>query len=277
MMTENMAPSTVNRSWWDRLAGSRRDDVGREVEAFMNGQLCIDERERSEVDAAIGDISGSCLLHLQCNIGLGTLSLAKLGADVTGVDFSAVAIARARELATLSGLRAVFLEEDAQYLPPILANRFDLVFASYGIFYWIENLHAWMRSATEALRGGGKLVVVETHPLAQMFRSADPAIADFPYGGGRPRRRRDTARHPGQKTPIPQHETIGYAHGIGDIITAAIAAGLHIDAFNEYLDGALPESQSEMPLTLDESGRYRLIVGGEALPVTLSLRATKHG
>ncbi|MEV6425916.1 class I SAM-dependent methyltransferase [Streptomyces sp. NPDC051662] len=270
------SPDSVNRRWWDHIADEHASSAYYGIEGFLAGNLSLDDRERGEVAAAIGDVAGVRLLHLQCHIGLDTLSWARLGAVVTGLDYSPAAIRISRGLADEAGFPAAFRVADAQRLPTDLAGEFDVVFASYGIFYWIADIDAWMRSAATALRPGGKLVVVETHPLVQMFQSVDPAHADFPYGGAKPCHRQVSSTYSGLEVPREQSGTVGYAHGIGEIATAAAGAGLRIDALTEYMDRAEASPRAGNPLTRNADGRYQLLIGGEALPVSYSLRATRH-
>jgi ubiquinone/menaquinone biosynthesis C-methylase UbiE len=266
----------INRAWWDKLGDRHGSDNYYNVNAFLRGGLSLDERERNEVEEAIGSTVGIRLLHIQCHIGIDTLSWVRLGSQATGVDFSETAIHKAREIAHSANLPATFIVADAQHLPSYLHRQFDLVFASYGIFYWIPDADAWMRSAAAALKTGGSLVMIETHPLAQMFESADPAVAGFPYGGAEPRERMVTSTYSGYRIRAPDSVTVGYAHGIGEIVTSAARAGLTVDSVREYMDRKLPSHRPGNPLTRDHNGRYRLIIGGEDLPVTYSVRATKR-
>jgi ubiquinone/menaquinone biosynthesis C-methylase UbiE len=275
-MSSGSEAEKLNRAWWNSLARLHEADGYYDVSAFLEGGLTLDERERGEVERAAGQLAGRSLLHLQCHIGLDTLSWARLGARVTGVDFSENAIGSAREIARAAGLTATFVVANAQRLPADLFGRFDIAFASYGVFYWIEDLDAWMRSAAAVLRPGGSLVIVESHPLVQMFESADPVVADFPYAGAEPRRRPVTSTYSGHQLAASESETIGFAHGIGELVTSVAQAGLSVESLREYLDRDRPSHRPGKPLTRDAAGRYRLIIGGEAVPVTYSLRATKR-
>lgn len=266
----------VNKLWWERIAGEHEVGSHYQVEEFLAGASSLDERERGEVENAVGDVSGLKLLHLQCHIGLDTISWARLGAVATGLDYSVAAIKIARKLADETGCSAVFRVADAQRLPDDLTAQFDVVFASYGIFYWIADIDAWMRSAATALRPNGKLIVVETHPLVQMIQSVEPVRADFPYGGAKPVHRQVSSTYSGLNIPMEKSHTVGYAHGIGEIVTAAAKAGLRIDSFTEYMDRAEASPRSGNPLTRNSDGRYQLLIDGEALPVSFSLRATRR-
>src|SRR5205823_1923585 len=133
-----------------------------------------------------------------------------------------------------AGLDATFMEADAQHLPDELRGSFDCVFASYGVLMWIADLDAWMRSASSALREGGRLVVLEGHPVSLLVKSIEPPVLDGPYAGGASVQREggDYAR-PTAKT---EHNTsLHYRWGIGDVVTSAIQAGLRIEAVTEWI------------------------------------------
>jgi SAM-dependent methyltransferase len=273
-VTEHEAHLAINRALWDRLADAhgRVGDWFYDVPAFLDGESALTEIVCAQMEAAVGSVEGLDLLHLQCHFGLDTLSWARLGATVTGVDFSPVAIERARELATQAGITATFVEADAQALPPALDGQFDVVFASYGALCWIADLDAWFGGAARALRTDGKLVVVECHPLLLITDSADPVVFGCPYLGGVPLVEEWEGTYAGGDVDICQ-PTVGYPHGLGEIVTALIRSGLRIDDFTEYLRD--PKQNDPGVLTRDDTGRSRLTLGGQDLPLTYSLRATR--
>src|SRR5215213_9695737 len=137
----------INRAHWDALA-----------QAHGQGD-------------PIYDVAALDGLHLQCHIGFDAISLARRGARVVGADFSPAALEKARGLARRCQVDVEFVEADATKLPVELHNRFDLVYATIGVLMWIDDVRAWMRSAAAALRGGGKLLLVEIHPLFTMIGS----------------------------------------------------------------------------------------------------------
>jgi SAM-dependent methyltransferase len=120
----------------------------------------------------LGDIKGKTLLHLQCNAGQDTLSLAKSGAVVTGVDISDTAIDFACQLSKDSGIPATFFRSDVyDWLDLAITReeRFDIVFSSYGAICWLSDLRRWADSIGKILSPGGKLVLMEFHPFASIF------------------------------------------------------------------------------------------------------------
>lgn len=269
-----MGDADVNRALWDERAVVHGQDDYYDVAGFLGGASTLSERELDEVRSAVGDVAGLDVLHLQCHFGLDTLSFARLGARSTGLDFSAVAVERARGLAAQAGLDAAFVEADSQHLPSDLEGRFDLVFASYGVLCWIADVDAWMRSASAALRGGGRLVLIDLHPASQMVGGIDPLEFDFPYLGAEPQRFDASGSYAAPDADTTANTSVEYAHGLGEIVMAAIGAGLRIDALTEWLDEAFDPRGGV--LTVEDDGRYRLrLGGGHPLPLTFSLRATK--
>jgi SAM-dependent methyltransferase len=266
-------PLEVNRARWDELARLHGQDAYYDVAGFLAGASSLSSRELEAVERAVGTVAGRDLLHLQCHFGLDTLSFARLGARVTGVDFSGVAVRRARELAREAGLVATFVQADAQALPPDLAGRFDVVFASYGVLCWIADVDAWMRSAAAALRPGGSLVLVDIHPMYNMVESVEPLRLDFPHQGARPFPSEEPGSYADPALRTTSNRTVVYAHGMGEIITAAAGAEFRIEALTEWLDDDFDPRGTV--LARDPDGRYRLLVGGEHLPVTFELRARR--
>lgn len=261
--------SDLNRAMWDvraRVHGSTANDRFYDVKSFLAGRQTLYNLERE----LAGDVAGLDLLHLQCHFGMDTLSWARLGARVTGVDFSPVAIERARRLAVQAGLAATFVEADTQRLPAELAGRFDVVVATYGVLCWIGDLGAWMRGAAMALRPGGRLVLVDMHPAFQMVASVDPLVADWPYGGGAPHRETVTGTYADADVETEAQETVQYAYSLGEVVTAAAQAGLAVRRLGEHVASDLDPRGF---LTRGEDGLYRLPLGDSHLPILYSLLA----
>jgi SAM-dependent methyltransferase len=142
----------ANRAAWDRWTLEATDsEHHRDVAVFRGGGLSLRPIELREV----GDVAGITLLHLLCNMGCDTLSWARRGASVTGVDISEAAIARARALAAEAGIDARFLRSDLYALPDVLDERFDVVFTSYGALCWMPDLERWAQIVSHFLKDGG--------------------------------------------------------------------------------------------------------------------------
>jgi SAM-dependent methyltransferase len=258
-----------NRALWDeraRIHGSTPTDRFYDVESFLAGRQTLYTLER---DLA-GDVAGKDLLHLQCHFGMDTLSWARLRAHVTGVDFSPVAIERARLLAGQARLAATFVEADTQRLPSSLAGSFDLTVATYGVLCWIADIDAWMRNAAMALKPGGSLVLVDMHPAYQTVATLDPLVVDWPYGGGEPHRETVTGTYAEPGLTTPEQETVQYPYSLGEIVTAAADAGLTVKHLGEHI---ATEIDPRGFLPQGEDGLYRFPFGDSHLPILYSLRA----
>jgi SAM-dependent methyltransferase len=205
-------------------------------------------------------VTGLDVLHLQCHIGTETLSLARRGARVVGVDFSTEAIAQARALADDLQIDAEFLEADVLRLEDSLSRRFDLVYASYGVLCWIGSLPAWAKVAAAFLVPGGRLVLIDGHPIAAAIAKdglcGDRIKLDWPCLPGEGPIRIDTpGSYAAPDAETQKHERYQWPHGIGEILQAVIDAGLRVERFEEHTEASYG-SHPGMIRTTDD--RWRL-------------------
>ena len=263
----------LNRAHWDALASLHGQDAYYDEEALVAGADTLGEQEAAGIREAVGAVAGLDVIHVQCHIGHDTISLARRGARVTGVDFSRVAVERARDLARRCGVEAEFVEADATELPPELHNRFDLAYATVGVTTWVEDIGAWMRSAASVLKGGGRLLLLDIHPLYAMFDKVDPPRLDFPYAFDGGRAYDEEGSYADAALTVGATETVQYAHSLGEIVTAAVAAGLRVERLDEHLDVAR-DPRGDL-LARDDDGRFRLRLDGEPLPVAYTLIARR--
>jgi SAM-dependent methyltransferase len=264
----------INRAHWDALAQAHgQGDPIYDVDALVAGADTLREAEAAAVREAVGAVAGLDVLHLQCHIGFDAISLARRGARVVGADFSPAALEKARGLARRCQVDVEFVEADATKLPVELHNRFDLVYATIGVLSWIGDVRAWMRSAAAALRGGGKLLLVEIHPLFTMIGSLDPLAFDFPYADDGPRTFDEPGSYAGIELPVAATETVEYGHSLGEVVTAALGAGLRIQHLEEHMDADFdPRGNLLAP---EDDGRFRVRAGDEVLPMLFTLVAAK--
>lgn len=198
------------------------------VEAFLKGASTI---KRLEKDLC-GDAKNLELLHLQCHFGLDTLSWVRLGAKVTGVDISEIAINAARHLADRASLNATFLQGDVQSLPNCLNDRFDRVISTYGTLCWLSNLSVWAEGISRVLNTGGQLIIVEFHPMLDvLFDGCVSAKAE--YFGSDVRTIKSKATYAAKNAAIEYTECL-WQHPVSEVITALLKAGLILKKFNEH-------------------------------------------
>ena len=154
-----------NRSLWNNLASIHPRTKFYDVDGFVAGKCSLTEIERD----LLGDVTGKKILHLQCHFGLDSLSLARKGAAVTGVDFSEVAIQKAKALASELALNAKFVCCDVNELDEHLDEKYDLVFASFGVIGWHADLTNWSRIVSHFLKNDGRFCFAEFHPVLWML------------------------------------------------------------------------------------------------------------
>jgi len=150
----------TNKARWNELVGLHAKSEEYDLEGFIAGRNSL---HRVELDI-LGDIAGKSLLHLQCHFGLDTLSWARLGAKVTGVDFSESAIELARQIAARIGVDAEFICSNVYDLPEVHEGEYDIVFTSVGVLCWLQDIRGWGRIIARYLKPGGVFLLVESHP-----------------------------------------------------------------------------------------------------------------
>lgn len=256
----------TNRALWDAWTPVHMRSGFYDVAAFRSGRSTLRE---IEMEALAAEVEGRSLLHLQCHFGLDTLSWARLGARVTGVDFSEQAIAAARQLAAETGLEAEFVVADVLRLDGVLDRTFDIVFTSYGVLPWLGDLRRWAEVAAALLRPGGVFYMVEFHPLLDML-DEDGRISHGYFDEGGPAYFEAEGSYAEPGAPV-QGGSYQWAHGLGDVVTALCASGLRIEYVRE-----LPYSPYGCYPYLEESGPGRWMARGwPAAPHVYSIRAHK--
>jgi SAM-dependent methyltransferase len=267
-----------NRRHWEELAALHPGTDFYGVDAFLDGECTLDPIEPRE----IGDVEDASMLHLQCHFGLDTLSWARRGARVTGVDISETAVETARELAAKAELtdRARFVRADVYDLsdePAIADERFDVVYTSFGVLFWLPDLHEWADIVARSLRSNGTFYLADHHPFTNTLgeeSTADDLRIAYPYFRERlTYDATETGSYAGVGPDELEHgPTHGWSHSLGELVTALSEAGLRIEFLNEY-----PWSTFKAVDAMEEieHGRYALPTQSHDLPFVFSLRATR--
>ncbi len=262
-----------NQATWDERAAIHvRDTSGfYAVERFRRGEDILMPIESAE----IGNVAGLHLLHLQCHIGLDTLCLARRGAVVTGLDFSAAAIAAAQGLAADAGLQAIFVQADVYDAPKVLRGGFGAVYVSWGSLNWLPDVWRWGKVVASLLAPGGFLYLVEQHPFISVMKERDGRLEPF-YAWRTPMEHpiltEAAATYNEDKTQLTHSRMHEWEHPLSDIITALLAAGLRLDFLHEH--EVLPWRRH--PMMVPAGNRmYRLPDGHVRMPLAFSLKAWK--
>jgi SAM-dependent methyltransferase len=219
----------TNRASWDARTPAHLASRFYDVERWKAGGCSLTPIELEEV----GSVEGKRLLHLQCHFGQDTLSWARRGATVVGLDFSPEAIGAARRLADELKLPARFVCADVYSAAVALGETFDIVFTSYGALAWLPDLDAWAKQVAACLKRGGRFHLVEFHPLVQMY-SPDLSRLAFPYDShGVATRTEDVGTYADREAPIRVVD-VEWSHGLGTVVNSLIRAGLVLESLREH-------------------------------------------
>ncbi len=264
-MEDHAASFEVNRALWNARTRHHVGSKFYDVEGFLRGANSLGAHEME----LLGDVRGKRLLHLQCHFGQDTLSLARMGAEVTGLDLSDAAIAEARELAARAGLDAAFMVANVLDPQPAFEGRFDIIFTSYGVLGWLPDLGPWARNIARWLKPGGRLVLVEFHPAVWMFNNEFTEVT-YSYFNKQRIEEVEQGTYADTSAPIalPSHT---WNHPLSASITALLEAGLRIDGFQE-LDGSPHDCFANTVRGAD--GLYRIRGMEGKLPMVFSVVAS---
>ena len=259
-----------NREMWNEWAELHVNSAHYDVESFKEGKCSLYPIAVEEV----GDVSGKSLLHLMCHFGKDTLSWARRGAKVSGMDFSENAIDIARSLADELKLDAEFICCDLYDLPGNLDRQFDIVFTSAGVLCWLPDLEEWARVIAQFLKSGGFFYILESHPFLNMLMDENPDVAEPEilrsyFYTLEPEVYQSEASYAGMKTR-KVHIGNEWTHSMGDIVNALISAGLRIEFLHEFpyiFYKAMPYMKQ------DDQGSWR--IAGDKIPLIFTLKATK--
>jgi len=270
----------LNRANWDARVPIHASSRFYDIPGFVGGHSSLRDFELAEV----GDVSGRTLLHLQCHIGLDTLSWARLGATVTGLDFSAPALQTARSVAEQIGaVDAHFVESDVYEAAAALGGRtFDIVYTGLGALCWLPDVERWARTAASLVAPGGFLYLAEFHPFSDILAD-DGKTVELDYFDTEPRVWNEgetytdytVAADSADDTdgaPLGEHAvSVDWQHGIGDVVSALLAADLRVELLHEHDYTLFPR----FPHLLVEGDHYTQPPGSPRIPLIYSIRASK--
>ncbi|MHA2031089.1 MAG: class I SAM-dependent methyltransferase [Candidatus Kariarchaeaceae archaeon] len=285
MTHENEIPQEKNLERWNALAKAHFRQASNDAAAyyhlreFRKGKSSLYPIELSELP----DLADKRLLHLQCHFGMDTISLARMGAEVVGVDFSENAIEIARDLATEVGVEAQFVHADVLKLQEIMGEdkeSFDFVFTSHGVLCWLSDLRPWGQTISYFLKPGGQFYVLDSHPFSHVFDN-ELDVMDFkvaiPYfAKGKPIRFEGPGSY---NDKDPEHPSVGvgvsyeWFHTVSDIIMALINADLSIDFFHEHPTAVWKAFAYAKE---NENGAFEIDQDGLNIPLSFSILATKR-
>lgn len=224
----------------------------------------------------LGDVKGKRILHLMCHNGLDSISLALKGAIVTAVDLSEESLNYANKYAQMLNVKGIdFLLGDVHHKLDCVENcQFDIVFMTYGVLCWLNELRKVFSHAAQYLKNQGQLLLIDHHPFLNLLNYQDNQLiltGEYFYTP-LPEKCISTKSYIGS-SELTNPTTYQWTHDIGNIIEATIASGLTIEHFKEYpwID------YKRYPLLVERQGKYRIPENMTQFPMLFSLLATKAG
>jgi SAM-dependent methyltransferase len=265
----------LNRANWDGRApahaGSPDYAVDRLIAdpAFLSGVVRFD-RPR------LGDVRGLRTVHLQCHIGTDTLSLHRLGARVSGLDFSPASLAEARKLAAAAGADIDYREADVHDAVAVFGpGAFDLVYTGIGALCWLPSAARWAATVAGLLAPGGRLFIREAHPMVWTLDENGPVpVLGYPYfEHAEPLVQTEPGTYVRTAAELPAAITHSWNHSLGELITALLANGLRLTGLTEH--DSVPWDALPGHMTADADGEYRLTEHPDRLAASYTLQAVK--
>jgi SAM-dependent methyltransferase len=266
----------VNRALWDERAPAHARSPEYGLDRFAADPEFLSDVVRFDLPR-LGDVSNLRGVHLQCHIGTDTLSLNRLGAWMSGLDFSSAAIAVARDLADRVGADIDFHVADVYDAVKVLGSGgFDLVFTGIGALGWLPDIDRWGQLVADLLRSGGRLFLREGHPV--LWSLADPrpdgaVVIEYPYF-----QQAEPAVWEEEGTYVTSDVTFAHTvshewnHGLGEIVTALLEAGLEITSLIEHDSVPWNARPGEM---VESDGEWRMRDRPERFPCSYTLQARK--
>ena len=256
----------TNRQTWNNKTSWHLASGFYDVQGFLEGKNSLNSIELE----LLGEVKAKSILHLQCHFGQDTISLARLGAKVTGMDLADKAIAAAQDLAIKANAEVKFLCCDVYDLPGHLSEKFDIVFTSYGVIGWLPDLDKWAKVIAHFLKPGGMLVFAEFHPVVWMFDNNFQKVT-YQYSKADPIVEKETGTYPDRDASIEQ-TTITWNHGIAEVLTSLLENGLELTTFREfdYSPYNCFTGTEEF-----EPGKFRIAHLGNKIPMVYALKAIK--
>ncbi len=269
---------TLNRAGWDERAPAHAASPDYSVDRFAADPSFISDVVRFD-QPRLGDIAGLRGLHLQCHIGTDTVSLARLGAQMTGLDFSPASLAQARRIAARAGAAVDFVEAEVYDAVSAVARQdFDLVFTGIGALCWLPDIRRWAGVVAGLLRPGGRMFLREGHPMLWALADARDdglLVVEYPYferpepiifsSGG---------TYVETDATFEQNVTHEWNHGLGEIVSALLESGMELTDLAEH--DSVPWDAMPGQMERIGGGEWRLIDRPWRLPHTYTLQAVKR-
>jgi len=269
---------TLNRAKWDERAPAHAASPDYAFDRFSADPDFISDVVRFDLPR-LGDLSGLRGVHLQCHIGTDTLSLSRLGAKMSGLDFSPASVAQARRLAKAVGAGIDFVEADVYDAAEVLGREaFDLVFTGIGALCWLPDIRRWAVVVADVLRPGGRLFIREGHPMLWALgdgRKDGLLVVDYPYfERDEPMIFDEAGTYVQTDVAFTQNLTHSWNHGLGEIVSALFDAGMDLTMLVEH--DCVPWDALPGQMEQIGGGEHRLMDRPWRVPHSYTLQAVKR-
>ena len=268
-----------NRANWDDRATGHAQSAEYDLARFRHDPAAISDVVAFDLPL-LGDIAGQRAIHLQCHIGTDTLSLARLGAEVSGVDLSGKSLQVARDLASEVGAEIQYHECNVYDTPEhVEPHSFDLVYVSIGALCWLPRIAEWAAVVAGLLKPGGRLFIRDMHPMLATL--ADPRadgllVVAYPYfETDEPSVFDDDGDYVETDHRITATKTAEWGHGLGEIVTALLSQGMRITGLTEHRSVPFTALGEYMSPSSEHPGEWVLNQHEERVPLTFTLTAVR--
>lgn len=218
----------INKHSWNNKVDTHLNSDFYNLKGFLKGETSLNPIELE----ILGDIRGKTILHLQCHFGQDSISLSRLGAEVTGVDLSDKAIESARKIAKETNSNTEFICCDLYDLENHLDKPFDIVFTSYGAITWLPDLDKWGKLISKFLKPNGKFIFVEFHPVVWMFDDNFEKIG-YNYFNAEPIIETEDGTYADRNAEISQ-SCVTWNHSMSEVINSLLNHALQLKEIQEY-------------------------------------------
>lgn len=257
----------INRKAWNYKTPIHIGSEFYDNEAFLQGKNTLQDIELS----MLGDIKGKSVLHLQCHFGQDSISLARMGANVTAIDLSDEAIKRAQKFAGQLNVDVEFICSDIYNIPSVLDREFDIVFTSYGVIGWLPDIKKWSEIVSHYLKPQGRFIFVEFHPLVWVFDDNFTTIAYDYFNTGEIIE--TFAGTYADRNADVSYTTVCWNHSLSEVMGNLINSGIEIKQFEEFDYSPYPCFKNVEEV---EKGKFKIKHLQYTMPMVYALEGMKR-
>ncbi|MCX6701597.1 MAG: class I SAM-dependent methyltransferase [Candidatus Zambryskibacteria bacterium] len=261
--------NSINNKWWEERATIHEKSEYYNIAGLINGDIRLRNFEIEEM----GDVKNKKLLHLQCHMGTETLSWARLGAKVTGIDFSLNAIKVAKRISKQAGVDVNYIHSNVyDSLKHFKKDSFDIVYVSVGSLHWLNDINKWANVVYNLLKPGGILYIYEFHPVSSVLSKTEP-LFERNYFSTNNVLWDEEGSYTDSKVKTKNNKHIIWDRPLCEIINAILNVGLNLEIFKERHG---QEGKQFSYLVKNKSGLWVVPKGVGTFPSTFTLRAKKN-